>query len=172
MNDRLSESAFAALVEAGCPSCGARKLSIEALLVERVPLLAGEVFGSPSWAYKGEDFVHGTYRIACHRCRTEIYSATACPRCGAPGGVARALERVSELPLPRACTSCGSEQLTAKAFAPACVFYEGKRADKPRPQAGPEEPGFHPFEVVCKVCDRGVEAKEPCPLCGDGQSAT
>ena len=172
MNGSLSESAFAAIVEAGCPSCRAKKLTIEALLVEKVPLLAGEVFGSPSWAYKGEDFVRGTYRIECHGCRTEIFSATTCPRCGAAGGLTRALERLSDFHLPRACEHCGSEQLTAKAFAPARVVYEGKRADKPRPQAGPEEPGFHPFEAVCKVCERGIETKDPCPVCGGDSSLT
>jgi transposase InsO family protein len=81
-------------------------------------------------------------------------------------GAQRALEHVSDFPLPRGCEHCGGEQLTAKAFAPARVVYEGKRAEKPRAQAGPEEPGFHPFEVACKACDRVVSPKAPCPLCG------
>jgi hypothetical protein len=172
MSGPLSESAFAALVEAGCPGCRAKKVVIEALLVEKLPLLAGEVFGSPSWAYKGEDFVRGTYRIECQGCQSELFSASACPRCGAPGGVQRALEQVSDFPLPRACEHCGSEQLSAKAFAPARVVYQGKRADKPRPQAGPEEPGFHPFEATCKGCGRVVETTDPCPLCGGDSNAT
>jgi RNA polymerase subunit RPABC4/transcription elongation factor Spt4 len=167
MSGLLSESAFAALLEAGCPSCGAKKLAIEALLVEKVPLLAGEVFGSPSWAYKGEDFVRGTYRIECHGCRKELFATAECPRCGASDGVQHALERVSDFSLPRSCEHCGSEQLSAKAFAPARVVYEGKRAEKPRPQAGPEEPGFHPFEAACKVCGRVISTQGACPLCGD-----
>lgn len=166
MSGFLSESAFAALLEAGCPRCRAKKVTIDALLVEKVPLLAGEVFGSPAWAYKGEDFVRGTYRIECHGCRTELFATSECPRCGASGGAQRALERVSEFALPRACEHCGGEQLTAKAFAAARVVYEGKRAEKPRAQAGPEEPGFHPFELACKVCERVVSPKAACPLCG------
>jgi hypothetical protein len=166
MSGFLSESGFAALLEAGCPGCHAKKVMIEALLVEKVPLLAGEVFGSPSWAYKGEDFVRGTYRIECHGCRKELFATSECPRCGVSGGAQRALEQVSDFPLPRRCEHCGGEQLTAKAFAPARVVYEGKRAEKPRAQAGPEEPGFHPFEVTCKTCDRVVLPEASCPLCG------
>ncbi len=130
MSGPLSESAFAALVEAGCPTCHAKKVAIDALLVETVPLLAGEVYGSPSWAYKGEDFVRGTYRVGCHGCKSELFSASA------------------------------------KAFTPARVVYEGRRADKPRAQAVPEEPGFHAFQTQCKVCRRVVETRDPCPLCG------
>jgi RNA polymerase subunit RPABC4/transcription elongation factor Spt4 len=166
MSGPLSEPTFAALVEAGCPTCSAKRVVIEALLVEKVPLLGGEVYGSPSWAYKGEDFVRGTYRVGCESCKSELFSASACPRCGAPGGVQRALEQESAFPLARACEHCGSEQLTAKAFASARVVYEGKRADKPRPQAAPEEPGFHAFQTECKVCQRVVETRDPCPLCG------
>ncbi len=162
----LSEDAFTALVEAGCSACGSKKLTIEALVVEKVPLLGGEVFGSPSWAYKGEDFVRGTYRIECHGCKKVLLSTSACPRCAAEGGVERALGQENTFELLRACGRCRSELLTARAFAPALVTYEGKRAGKPRAQAGPGEPGFHAFEIECKECHAVVVKRGACPLCG------
>jgi RNA polymerase subunit RPABC4/transcription elongation factor Spt4 len=170
-DELLSEDAFSALVAAGCPSCGGKKLTIEALVAQRLPLLGGEVYGSPSWAYKGEDFVRGAYRIACHGCKKEIFVAGACPRCRAKGGVERALARENAFDLPKACEHCGSEQLTAKAFAPALVVYEGKRADKARSQAAPGEPGCHAYQRECKRCHATVEQRDPCPLCGGSGAA-
>jgi RNA polymerase subunit RPABC4/transcription elongation factor Spt4 len=171
-NAPLSEEAFTALVGAGCPHCGGKKVSIEALVVQKLPLLGGEVFGAASWAYKGEDFVRGAYRIACHACKKELFTAEACPRCGAEGGVERALARENAFDLPRACERCGSEQFTARAFAPALVVYEGKRADKPRAQAVPGEPGCHAFHRECKACHATVEQRDPCPLCGVARAVT
>jgi rRNA maturation endonuclease Nob1 len=110
--------------------------------------------------------VRGAYRIECHGCKKELFSTGACPRCGAEGGVERALERENGFELLRACGRCGSELLTARAFAPALVTYEGKRADKPRPQAAPGEPGCHAFEIECKECHGVVVKRSPCPLCG------
>ena len=79
----LSEAAFTAIVDAGCTACPSKKLSVEAIVAQKVPLLGGESYGSPSWGYKGEDLVRGTYRIACDGCKTELYAATACSRCEA-----------------------------------------------------------------------------------------
>ena len=61
----LSEEAFTALVDAGCLDCKSKKLTVETYVAQQLPLLGGEVYGSPSWGYKGEDLVRGTYRIAC-----------------------------------------------------------------------------------------------------------
>jgi hypothetical protein len=161
----LTEAAFTALVDAGCPACSAKKLAIEALVPQKVPLLGGEPYGSPSWGYKGEDLVRGTYRIACGGCKKEIFSATRCPLCDAEGGVQRALDAIDPLPLPARCLGCGGELLTATAMVPASLVYEGKRPDRPRPQAVPEEPGFHLTRVECKGCRAVTERRTPCPLC-------
>src|SRR5271168_302564 len=104
----LSEEAFTLLVNAGCPACGGKALAIEAFVPQKVPLLGGEPYGSPSWGYKGEELVRGTYRIACE-CKKELYAATACSRCDAEGGVERALAGESAFPLPRACAGCQGE---------------------------------------------------------------
>jgi hypothetical protein len=161
----LSEEAFTALVDAGCLGCKSKKLSVEALVVQKLPLLAGEVYGSPSWGYKGEDLVRGTYGIECGDCKASLFSASACPRCDAEGGVERALERENDFPLPTACEQCGDERLTASAFVPASVVYEGKRANKARTQTAPEDPGFHAFRVECKGCRKVLERRDPCPVC-------
>jgi hypothetical protein len=162
----LSEAAFTALVDAGCAACSVSKLTIEALVPQKVPLLGGEPYGAPSWGYKGEDLVRGTYRIACQGCKKELFTSAACPLCSAEGGVERALNGTDTAPLPKACAGCGGELLTATAFVPALVVYEGKRANKPRPQAAAEEPGFHAIRVECKTCHGVVERRDPCPLCG------
>src|SRR5580700_6840726 len=131
----LTEEAFTGLVDAGCPGCQSKKLAIEALVVQWIPLLGNEPFGSPSWGYKGEDLVRGTYRIACEGCKKELFAATACPKCEAAGGVDRALAGESAFTLPRACARCQGELLTATAYVPALLVYEGKRPSKARAQA-------------------------------------
>jgi RNA polymerase subunit RPABC4/transcription elongation factor Spt4 len=161
----LSEEAFTALVDAGCPACQSKRLAIEALVAQWLPLLAGEPFGTPSWGYKGEDLVRGTYRIACDGCKKEIFTASACPRCGAADGIRRALEEENAFPLPKSCASCRGEQLTATAFVPALVVYEGRRASKARARVGPEDPGFHVARVECKSCHAVTEPRSGCPLC-------
>jgi hypothetical protein len=161
----LSEEAFTALVDAGCLTCNGKRLTVEAYVAQKLPLLGGEVFGSPSWGYKGEDLVRGTYRIACDDCKNELFTATECPRCHAAGGIERALENENAFPLPTSCTSCGSEQVTATAFVPAVVVYEGKRAAKARTQTAPEDPGFHAYRAECKQCRSVAERRDPCPLC-------
>jgi RNA polymerase subunit RPABC4/transcription elongation factor Spt4 len=162
----LTEEAFTGLVDAGCPGCQSKKLAIEALVVQWIPLLGGEPFGSPAWGYKGEDLVRGTYRIACEGCKRELFTATDCPRCSAADGIRRALEQENALPLPKTCASCGSEQVKATAFVPARVIYEGRRTSKAHACAGIDEPGFHATRVECKRCHQVTEPRAACPLCG------
>jgi hypothetical protein len=161
----LSEAEFTALVDAGCTECKSKQLIVEAIVAQRLPLLAGEPYGSPSWGYKGEDLVRGTYLIACDGCKKELFTATACSRCDAPDGIQRALEQENTFALPRKCLGCGSELLHAMAYVPATVVYEGKRAAKARTQTAPEDPGFHAYRVECKQCQNIAEQRDPCPLC-------
>jgi hypothetical protein len=161
----LSEETFAALVEAGCSQCSVKRLRVESFVVQRLALLGGEPYGAPVWGYKGEDLVRGTYRIGCESCGRELYTASDCSRCGAEGGVERALEKESALVFPPACARCGNERLDATAFVPALVVYEGKRAKKAHARAVPEEPGFHAVRVWCTECNEAQERSTPCPLC-------
>lgn len=162
---RLTESAFTALVDEGCPACGGKKLTVEALVAQKVPLLAGEVYGSPSWAYKGEELVHGTFRVACHGCTRELYASSGCPRCDAEGKLEHVLESPNAFALPVRCDGCGSEQIAVTAYVPVTVVYEGKRGAKARTQTTPEDEGFHAFRAECKSCRRSTEQRTPCPAC-------
>jgi hypothetical protein len=161
----LSEAEFTQLVDAGCPDCNGKTLIVEALVAQRLPLLGGELYGSTSWGYKGEDLVQGTYRIECDACKKALFTATACPRCNAADGVTRALDNENSFPLPIKCTQCDNERINAVAYVPATVIYEGKRANKARSQTAPEDPGFHAFRVECTGCRQVAERRDPCPLC-------
>jgi Zn ribbon nucleic-acid-binding protein len=161
----LTEEAFTVLVDAGCPDCPGKRLAVEALVAQRLALLGGEPYGAPSWAYKGEDLVRGTYRISCEGCKRELFTATACPQCDAPDGVEKALTSENAFLLPRECATCGSEQLVAISLLPALVVYEGKRANKARARAGPDDPGFHAVRIECARCHGVVQPRTPCPLC-------
>jgi hypothetical protein len=165
MTTALSEEDFTKLVDAGCPTCSEKSLLVEAIVAQKIPLLEGEPYGSPSWGYKGEDLVRGTFLVTCNGCKKELFSATSCSLCGADGGVARALESENTFPLPKRC-GCGSTLFTAMAYVPARVVYEGKRADKARTQTAPEDEGFHAFRVECKECRTVNERRQPCPACG------
>lgn len=161
----LTEEEFAALVDAGCTDCRRAELTIDALVPQKVPLLGGEPYGAPTWGYKGEDLVRGAYSIVCQVCKKELYVSAACPRCGADGGVERALAEADAVPLPKACAACGGDFLTAMVVVPARVTFDGKRSSKPRAQAGPEEPGFHAIRIECKTCHKSTERSDPCPVC-------
>lgn len=162
----LSEEEFAALVDAGCPDCPRTALTIDALVPQKVPLLGGEPYGAPTWAYKGEDLVRGAYCVTCEGCKKQLYVSAACPRCGAAEGIDRALAEADAAPLAKACAACGGDVLTATAVVPARVAYDGKRSSKPRAQAAPEQPGFHAIRIECKTCLGVTERHDPCPLCG------
>lgn len=163
---RLTEAAFTEIVDAGCSKCGGKRVTVETYVTQKLPLMGGEPYGAPSWGYKGEELVHGTYRIACTACEEELFADAACPRCDAADGLARALDAENAYPLPTKCLGCESELLTATAYVPATVAYEGKRGAKARTQTAPEDPGFHVFHAECKQCRHTAARTSPCPLCG------
>jgi hypothetical protein len=161
----LSEADFTSLVESGCDACGEKSVDVDAIVLQKIPLLGGEPYGAPSWGYKGEELVQGTYRIACHGCAREIFSSSVCPLCESENGIARALETENAFPLPSTCASCGNEMLTASAYVPASVVYTGKRGAKARTLTKPEDEGFHAMRVECKECRTVLQRKNPCPVC-------
>ena len=54
---------------------------------------------------------------------------------------------------------------SARAYVPATVIYEGKRAAKARTQTTTADPGFHAYRVECKACGNAAEHMSSCPLC-------
>ena|SRR6185295_3752294 len=162
----LTEPALAPLVERGCPACGGKKLVFRTYVDGRLPVIGGEPCGSLVWMYDGEAFVEGVFEVTCAACKHVVLADPDCPRCRAPGGLARALESTNAWPAPKACPSCGLDQVKLTAMLPARVVYEGKRAEKARTTTELLDPGFHAFRVDCADCGKVAELTDRCPLCG------
>jgi hypothetical protein len=161
----LDEPGLDRLLDAGCTKCGARKLTFASYVDGLLPLAGGEPVGKLTWVYDGEKFVDGVYEVACAACGQVVFAADVCPRCHAPGGLARALATPNRWPVPAACPSCDDEQVRYVAFVPARVLYEGKRAEKARTTTELHEDGFHAFRADCRDCGTVAEQIDACPLC-------
>ncbi len=163
---QLTEASFTRQVEAGCPACKGKKLSIRSYVEGRFALMGGEPVGTVAWAYKGETFVDGVFEIRCPSCKAELFRDTLCPRCHAPDGLAVALESANAQDVPRQCPKCQAQTLAYRAFVPAVVVYEGKRADKARTSCTLYDEGFHGTQAECKSCGPLAPKGSACPLCG------
>jgi hypothetical protein len=161
----LTEVEFTELVGAGCPACGVKKLVIRSYVEGRFPIMGGEPVGPVTWAYKGETFVDGVFEVRCASCKNLAFSDPSCPRCHAPDGLARALENENAHPVPKECPTCQQGALTYRAFVPAIVTYEGKRADKARTHCELYDAGFHGVRAECKTCGVLPPRADGCPLC-------
>src|SRR5580698_6639360 len=86
----LDETGLEQLVGAGCRACGSTKLVFHTYVDGVIPFMAAEPVGRVTWIYDGEKFVDGVYAVACAACGKRAFEADLCPRCHAPGGLARA----------------------------------------------------------------------------------
>jgi len=161
----LDEAALERLIGAGCPACGDAKLAFRTYVDGALPLMGGEPVRRLVWVYDGEKFVDGVFEVACAACKHEIFQAEVCPRCHAPGGLARALATANRWPVPASCPSCDGEEVRYVAFVPARVDYEGKRAEKARSATELYDDGFHGARVDCRACGTVAEQTDVCPLC-------
>lgn len=161
----LDEPGLERLVAAGCPGCRGRRLSFEAYVDGLLPVAGGEPVGRVTWVYDGERFVDGVYRVSCAGCRAVVFEGAVCPRCHAPGGLARALATTNGWAVPSACPRCDDEEVRYLAFLPARVVYEGQRAERARSETELHEPGFHGYRVDCRDCGTVAEKTDGCPLC-------
>jgi len=165
---QLDEAALDRLVAAGCGACGGTTLTFETYVDGLIPFLGGEPVGRVTWAYDGEKFLDGVYAVTCAGCRQRLFDSDLCPRCHAPGGLARALGRPNQWAVPAACADpeCGCEEIRYLAFLPARVSYQGKRADEARSSTEPHDDGFHGVRAECRACRRTIaERTDSCPLC-------
>lgn len=163
----LDEPGLDRLIAAGC-ACGSQTLLFRTYVDGVFPFVAGEPVGRVTWAYDGEKFVDGVYDVSCAACGAHLFSADVCPRCHAPGGLARALETPNGLPVPPACADadCGGEEIRYEAFVPARVSYEQGRADKARSATEPHDDGFHGVRATCRACGAiALQRADGCPLC-------
>ncbi|HSY39199.1 MAG TPA: hypothetical protein VLA79_06705, partial [Polyangia bacterium] len=96
----LDEAALERLIGAGCSACGGTTLTFETYVDGVIPFLGGEPVGRVTWAYDGEKFVDGVYAVTCAGCRGRLFGSDLCPRCHAPGGLARALASPNRWPAP------------------------------------------------------------------------
>jgi hypothetical protein len=161
---QLDEARFDALVHAGCAACGGAALEIRSFLDRRIDVMLGDPNDDGKWVHDGEKFVDGTYGVVCVKCNHVAFADTACPRCHADGGVAKALAETSRMAVPRRCASCNETELIALALIPAKVRYSGGVAALPDPLVEYGDPGYHVVAYACESCDAAVVAKS-CPLC-------
>jgi hypothetical protein len=162
----LTKPALDDLLARGCP-CRASRLDFSTYVDGRFTLLSGEQFGTVTWAYKGETFVDGVYKIACAACKKTLFSSDVCPRCNRAGALADVLESPNRLAIPSACPRCDADTLLYTVMLPARVVYEGKRAQKARASVDLVEEGAHGIRLDCKVCGVVAEVNDRCPLCDE-----
>ena len=162
---RLGEPEFEALCAAGCPACRGGKLLFRSYVEGSLPTLGGDPCGSIRWVYEGEDFIAGVFEVSCAACKHVVFASDACPRCDAPGRLARALESPNDWALPSGCPICKLEEVRVSAYLPVRVAWEGRRAEKPRTTTELFDPGFHAFKVACADCGKVAELTGSCPIC-------
>lgn len=160
----LDETTFGRTVRS-CAHCGGSRLWVHGYLDRAYDLMVGEPNDDGRWAYNGEGFIDGVYRVQCASCAACSHDSPDCPRCHAAGELARVLAAPSRLEVPRRCPRCNGLETQLIGFAPARTEVESGKPGKSVPCAGPGEPGFHVVAVACSDCDWATVA-EGCPLCG------
>lgn len=162
----LTEAGLDEVVAAGCKACGGRRLVFRAYLDGALPVLGGEPVGKVRWVYDGEKFVDGVFEVSCDACKAVVLADDMCPRCHAPGGLAKALAATNAFRVPVACPACESDELVLVAMIPARVAYEGGRAEAPKTHVELYDAGFHGVAARCGDCGVIAEVAEgTCPLC-------
>lgn len=161
---QLDERAFEAVVRTACPGCGSTQVEIRSFLDQRLLMMVGDPNDDGRFVHDGEKFVDGTYRISCAGCGAVRFEHDGCPRCHAPGGLARALTDPSRLTIPKRCPSCNELELLALALVPAVARYGAGEAPRPKALAAFGEPGHHVVAFACESCDAAV-VTQTCPLC-------
>ena len=139
-------------------------MEIRSYLDRTTRLMLADPNDGGKWAHDGEKFVDGVYRITCTSCSRVRFESADCPRCHAPGGLAKALAESSRMAVPKKCPACQELELLAIALVPATTKYGSGIAPKPQPLVEYGEAGYHVVAFACENCDHAVVTQK-CPLC-------
>lgn len=161
----LTKAGLDDLLRAGCSGCHGTKRTFQMYVAGCFQLMGGEPIRGVVWSYDGEAFVDGVYQVACADCKQVVFSAEVCPRCHAPGGLAKAMTTTNTYPVPLACPGCDADEVRYYAMVPARTVYAGVRAEKAKSHVEPLDDGFHGFRVSCKTCGDVAALTDRCPLC-------
>lgn len=162
----LTEAGLDQLIDAGCRACGKHDFIFQTYVDGRLPLMAGEPVGTVVWAYDGEKFVDGVFRVNCEACGAEAFSSSMCPRCNTADKLGEALTTPNSWAVPTACPGCDDEEVRYRALIPAEVTFKDQRAGKARTATELLDPGFHGLAIDCIDCGTVEELTAHCPLCG------
>ncbi|HRC54407.1 MAG TPA: hypothetical protein PKU97_00730 [Kofleriaceae bacterium] len=149
----------------GCVRCAGGALTVQGYLDRSQSAMVAEANNEGRWAYNGEGFIDGVFRVECSACAHVAYDSSDCPRCHAPGALAAIRASDSRLTVPKKCPRCAGLETQVIGFAPARTEVAGGKPGKSVAGALLGEPGFHVVAVACADCDWAVVA-EGCPLCG------
>src|SRR5438552_3440298 len=114
----LDEPSFARAISK-CEKCGGIGFEISSYLDRHLSIMLGDPNGDGKWAYDGEKFIDGVYRVKCIGCNADAFSSPDCPRCHAPNALEAALASQSKLTAPKRCPTCKNTEVSIVAFAPA-----------------------------------------------------
>src|SRR3989442_8531553 len=89
-----------ALLAGGCPTCRRNHLAVRAIETGATRFLDGEPVSAVTWTYAPETLRERVYRVDCSECGAALWRRDDCPRCGARGGLARALARDFRIQTP------------------------------------------------------------------------
>ncbi|HVK76753.1 MAG TPA: hypothetical protein VM734_25685 [Kofleriaceae bacterium] len=161
----LDERNFDALIKTGCAACGSKALELTTYVDRKVSVMYGQANDDGRWAYDGEKLIDGISKVSCVGCGQVAFASDDCPRCHAPGGLARAAAP-SRLVPPRKCPQCAGTEMTLLGMAPAVVKTPagGGRPPPPKPTALFGDDGFHVVAIACDDCDWSSLAPG-CALC-------
>jgi hypothetical protein len=163
----LGHHEFDELIAAGCPACRGQFLRAWAMLPGSIEISGGEPVSSVRWGYERDDIHDLVYRVECRDCNAVVYEHHNCPKCGAPGARARAVEHKQGLSPPASCPLCEYEDLRASAQIRAYHEFLHGRFSRRVCAAELHEPGFQVHKVDCKSCEQTVAtAGHGCIACG------
>lgn len=159
----LDEASFADRVQT-CTACGASKLILHSYIDRAQHVMVGQADDDGRWAYDGEGFIDGVYRIECASCAAVMFHSDDCTRCHAVGALPAVAATENRLTVPKKCPRCNGLELSILGFAPSRTEVHHGTPGKAVATALFGDVGFHVVAIGCRDCEWAVVA-EGCPMC-------